>query len=123
MKKIMIIDDEEDTRNMVKEGLEHLTNEYSVIPVRSGDACFEVLRTGDHPDLILLDIIMPAMSGWNVLAQLKETPEWKNIPVVFLTAKSDPFSKGIGQMGAEDYIEKPFSIKELQERIERVLRK
>ena len=119
----MIIDDKEDIRELVKEGLEQAGHRYSVISVCSGQECLDLLSDGVLPDIILLDIMMPEMSGWNVFADIKENPKWKHIPIVFLTAKSDPYSKGLGQMGAEDYIEKPFSVQDLQDRIDRVLKK
>lgn len=119
----MIIDDKQDIRELVKEGLEQGDKQFNVISACSGKECLDLLSGGTIPDLILLDIMMPEMSGWNVFAELKENPEWKHIPIVFLTAKSDPYSKGLGKMGAEDYIEKPFSVQELLERINRVLSK
>jgi len=117
----MIVDDKEDIRELVKEGLEHIDKEYSVVSICSGEDCVHSLKAEDPPDIILLDIMMPEMDGWNVFAVIKENPTWRNIPIIFLSAKSDPYSKGIGQMGADDYIEKPFSVKELKERIEKVL--
>ncbi len=60
---------------------------------------------------------MPGLNGWEVFAMLKEKNCWKNIPVVFLTAKTDSFSRGMGGFSAEDYITKPFDVAYLKEKI------
>ena len=123
MQKIMIIDDNHDIIDMVKEGFEQFSDKYQFTGADSGKECFEKLKNGEIPDLIILDIIMPKMSGWEVFAKLKENPVWREIPVVFLTAKTDPYSKGFGKITADDYVEKPFGVKELKERIDRILNK
>lgn len=105
----------------VKEGLEEKFDSFDVTGVESGNECLEVLKEGNIPDLILLDIMMPNMNGWDVYAQLQENEHWKNIPIVFLTAKTDDYSKGFGKLVSEDYIEKPFELDELAERIDEVL--
>ena len=119
--KIMVVDDNHDFVYTIKKGLERLKEGYKVIGVTSGNECFEILKNQNIPDLILLDIMMPGMSGWDVFAKLKENSEWRKIPVVFLTAKTDSFSKGFGKITAQDYIEKPFEIMDLKKRIDKVL--
>ena len=123
MKKILIVDDEPDLVFSIKCGLEYYSEEYKVTSAESGRKCFEILKNGQIPDLILLDIMMPEMNGWNVFTKLKETQEYRKIPVVFLTAKTDIYSKGFGKMAAADYIEKPFDIKNLEKRINEILKK
>jgi CheY-like chemotaxis protein len=123
MKKIMIVDDEPDLVFSIKCGLEYFADEYIVLGAGSGHECFELLKKGQIPDLILLDVMMPEMNGWDVFTKLKETPEWREIPVVFLTAKTDPYSKGFGKMAATEYLEKPYDIKNLEERIDKILKK
>ena len=123
MKKIMIVDDKPDLVFSIKYGLENFSEEYKVIGAESGRECFELLKNGQMPDLILLDVMMPEMNGWDVFTKLKENPEWREIPVVFLTAKADPYSKGFGKMAATDYIEKPCDIKNLERRIDKILKK
>ncbi len=66
--------------------------------------------------------MLPEMSGWEVYNRLKEKEEWKEIPVLFITARTDEKARKIGSFLAEDYIEKPFDIRELRERIEKVLK-
>ena len=123
MKKIMIVDDNPDLLFMVKKGLERIDQEFTVISANGGKECFKFLQKGDQPDLILLDVMMPEMNGWDVFTKIKENPNWRKIPIVFLTAKTDDYSQGFGKISAEDYIGKPFEISELRERINKILRR
>ncbi len=122
-KKILVIDDNPMILFSVKEGLEEKFDSYNVDSANGGKECFDLLESGQLPDLILLDIMMPEISGWDVYARLQEKEEWKKIPVVFLTAKTDDYSKGFGKLVSEDYIEKPFELDELARRIDEVLEK
>jgi len=124
MKKIMIVDDEEDQIFCIKTGFEEIFGkDYKIISADSGKRCFELLKDNVIPDIILLDIMMPDMNGWEVFDKLRASKEWKNIPVVFLTARSDEFAENAGGLIADDFIEKPIDIKELKDRIEKVLKK
>lgn len=64
--------------------------------VESGKECLKLLKNNEIPDLILLDIKIPGFSGWDVAAELKSNPKWEDIPVIFLTAKSELFSETFG---------------------------
>ena len=121
MKKIMIVDDDPDVRDSVKYALEYYSD-YEVICVESGSSCFELLKNNEIPDLILLDIMMPDMSGWETHNKIKNNRSWRNIPVVFLTARTDRIAKDAGSFLAEDYVEKPFEISELKQRIDKILK-
>jgi DNA-binding response OmpR family regulator len=119
-KKIMVVDDEPDILTTVGQMLE--MSGYEVIRVTNGHECLEKLNDANpNPDLIVLDIMMPEVSGWDVAAKIKENPEWNNIPIVFLTAKGDTMSIGMGAMASEDYIVKPFDVKDLIARIQKIL--
>jgi CheY-like chemotaxis protein len=83
--------------------------------------CLELLKNNQIPDLILLDIMMPGMNGWDVAAEIRKNPIWNKIPLVFLTAKTNSFSKTFGGIVSEDYITKPFEMKELKESIDKFL--
>jgi len=121
-KKIMVVDDEPDILFTVGQVLE--TIGYEVIKAKDGKECIEKLNElSEIPDLVLLDIMMPEVSGWDVAAKIKENPAWKEIPIVFLTAKGDIMSIGMGNLTAEDYIVKPFDIKDLKERVNKILNK
>ena len=124
MKKIMLVDDEKDQIFFIKTSFENLFGkEYTFVPAESGEKCFESLNKKNIPDLILLDIMMPKMNGWEVFDRLRANPEWKNIPIIFLTARTDEFAEHAGVLIAEDYIKKPIEIKELKTRMDNVLKR
>jgi len=119
-KKIMVVDDEPDILFTVGQMLE--MSGYEVVKVKDGNECIDKLKDWT-PDLVLLDIMMPEVSGWDVAAKIKENPKWSDIPIIFLTAKGDTMSIGMGGLASEDYIVKPFDIKDLKDRIEKILNK
>lgn len=121
-KMILLVDDNSDLIYSVKTGLEAISKSYEVTGVESGRACLEFLKK-HTPDLILLDIMMPRMDGWDVCAKIKSNKKTENIPIIFLTAKTDPISKGMGRLASADYIEKPIEIKDLKKRIDAVVSK
>ncbi len=119
-KKILIIDDEEDLSFFVKANLE-LAGDYEVVVATSGKAGIKA-ASQYKPDLILLDIMMPKMDGFEVLKKLKSSHATFSIPVIMLTAKGDDESKlKASKLYDEDYIIKPVRIEFLKTRIEEVL--
>ena len=118
-KKIMIIDDEHDILFSVAQILE-LSN-YEVTGVESGRECFEILQQGEKPDLIILDIMMPVMSGWEVQRRLGGNMDWKDIPIIFLTARTTPTAEEMCRRLGRDYIKKPFDVNDLKKRIDSIL--
>lgn len=120
-KKIMIVDDSPEIAFGAKFSLEKIDSEFQVISAESGEKCFELLNNNLHPDLILLDIMMPEMNGWRVYQELRKHSEWKKIPVVFLTAKTDSCSKSLGKTLGQAFMEKPFDPQELKHRIDQIL--
>ena len=124
MKNILYVDDKKDQIFFIKTAFEDLySKEYKIIPAESGKKCLELLDKNIIPDLILLDIMMPEMDGWEVFDKLKANPKWKNIPIVILTARTDGFAEQTGEFIADDYIKKPIDVKELKTRIDNVLKK
>jgi len=121
VKTILVVDDYNDIVVSVKQVLEGPSGQYRVIGVDSGEKCLQVLQGDQLPDLILLDIMMPGMSGWDVAARIKQNDRWRDVPIVFLTAKGDDMSMGIGHLASVDYIVKPFDIFKLKESIDRIL--
>ena len=117
----MIVDDEVDVISSVKQVLEYLDAEYNIVGANSAKECLKLLDNGHIPDVILLDIMMPEMNGWALYTILKDNASWKNIPIVFLTARIDRIAKGAGEFLGDDYITKPFEIKDLKKRIDNVL--
>jgi CheY-like chemotaxis protein len=96
--------------------------DYKVTCASDGTQCLELLKNNKIPDLILLDIMMPKMSGWETFKNLQENPLWKDIPVFFLTARTDRIAKNAGDFLASEFIQKPFDIEDLKKRIDKVLK-
>ena len=117
-KRIFVVDDNVADLVVAKRILQGI---YSVVPVSSGIKLLEMLESY-NADLILLDIQMPEMDGYEVISKLKGNPKMENIPVIFLTEINEPEENEIGfDSGAVDYIIKPFSKSLLLHRIEQVL--
>ena len=117
-KRIMIVDDEEDIRVSVGQIFE--VSGYEVTKAEDGNDCLNKLERAIL-DLVILDIMMPGMNGWDVAARIKENSKWSKIPIVFLTAKGDEMSIGMGGLASKEYIVKPFDIIKLKERVEEIL--
>jgi CheY-like chemotaxis protein len=98
VKKILIVDDDPGVTHTIKYGLEGLDSDYQVFYVDGGEKCFEFLEKELIPDIILLDVMMPDMNGWEVQKKLRDRIEWKNIPIIFLTAVRDTKSKRISDI-------------------------
>ncbi|MBF0288719.1 MAG: hybrid sensor histidine kinase/response regulator [SAR324 cluster bacterium] len=111
---VLIVDD---TPENIKVVMGVLRDQYKLMAALNGPEALEIAEK-NHPDLILLDIMMPEMDGYAVCQQLKKMPETKDIPIIFLTAKTQPedIVKGFEQ-GAVDYVTKPFNVMELQARV------
>jgi len=117
-KKVIIVDDNASHLSIVRNILKSL---YEVYPAPSVIKLFTIM--GNFiPDLVLLDIDMPGMNGFEALKAMKDNPRYKDIPVVFLTAKDDDVSTEEGlNLGATDYITKPFSSPLLLRRVSNIL--
>ena len=121
MKKIMVVDDEEDQLFTVKKTLEYADKEFNVITINNGTNCLQYLKNNDQPDLILLDIMMPEMTGWELYDKIKENNEWREIPIVFLSARTDDTAENAGKFFGKDYIEKPFDSQDFVKRINKII--
>lgn len=119
-KQILIVDDEPDVALTAKYNI-NKEDEFDVNIARSGEECFDFLENKGCPDLIVLDIMMPGMNGWEVHKRLKDNSLWRNIPVIFLTARVDVTAENAGKFLAEDYIEKPYEPGDLKRRIKKIL--
>jgi CheY-like chemotaxis protein len=113
MKKIMMVDDEPDQIYTMKTLLEDNSDEYELIGVNNGLKCLQLLKNGEHPDLIFLDIMMPDITGWEIYERIKENPEWKNIPIVFITARTDEVAMNAGRFLGDAFMNKPYSTDEV----------
>ncbi len=112
---VLIVDDIAENIDVLKAAL---INDYTVRPALNGKIALRAATIHPYPDLILLDIMMPVMSGYEVCRRLKEDPATRNIPIIFVTAKSEIEDELEGlNIGAVDYITKPFSIPIIQARV------
>jgi two-component system alkaline phosphatase synthesis response regulator PhoP len=120
--RILIADDEKDIVDLLKFNFER-QNEFEVFTALDGR---DALRTAMKikPHLILLDILMPIVNGFEVCKTLKSDLEFKNTPIIFLTAMTDEDSEISGlEIGADDYIQKPFTIKKVIARVKMIIRR
>ncbi len=119
--KILVIDDEKDILDLVEYNLKQ--NGYKVTCVATGEEALDAARSF-KPDLILLDLMLPGVDGFDVCKDLKSQPDTQEIPVIMLTAKSEDIDVVTGlELGADDYITKPFSPRVLIARVRAILRK
>jgi len=119
--RVLIVEDEPDIRALV---VHHLKREgYQVSAASSGEEALRQVQAAP-PDLVLLDLMMPAMDGLEVCRRLRQDPATAMLPIVMLTAKGDEVDRVLGlEIGADDYVVKPFSPKELLARVRAVLRR
>ena len=119
--KILIADDEKDVRDLVRFAFER--RGFEVVEAADGIEAVTLAR-GELPDLILLDAMMPGMSGYEASRRLKKTEATKGIPIVFLSAKGQTYEVAEGlEAGAVAYIVKPFAPKELVAQVQEILQK
>ncbi|RJS83962.1 response regulator [Methanophagales archaeon] len=119
--KILIVDDELDTLLPLKRALE--MEDFNVIEAQDGVEALEKVRS-EIPDLLLLDLMLPKLNGFEVCQRLKKDDATNSIPIIMLTAKGETSDKIKGiEIGADDYVTKPFDLDELKARIKAVLRR
>ena len=117
--KILIVEDDDNIRRGLEDSLSG--EGYEVISAQDGQEGIETFE-GDDWDLVLLDVMMPKMSGYDVCRAIRKIDECT--PILFLTAKGEEIDKVLGlELGADDYLTKPFSIRELHARIAAILRR
>lgn len=118
MDKILIIDDDEDIRTLLKDYLEK--EGYNIHVSKDGKEGIEVFKSF-HPEIVLMDILMPNLDGYNTLSKLRKI---SNVPVIMITAKGQQYDKVLGFIkGCDDYLVKPFDLTELSFRIRAILRR
>lgn len=121
MRLIYCVEDEEGIRELITLTLS--TADFEVKGFEEARAFYNEMKN-KLPDLILLDLMLPKIDGMTILKELKNNPEYKNIPVIILTAKSMELDKVKGlESGADDFITKPFGVLELLARVKAVLRR
>jgi two-component system alkaline phosphatase synthesis response regulator PhoP len=121
MAKILVVDDEEHIVELIRFNLEK--EGYQVIAATDGNTAIEMARS-QRPDLILLDVMLPGQDGLAVCRTLQQEAETRHIPVIMISARGEELDKVLGlEMGADDYVTKPFSPRELVARVKARLRR
>jgi DNA-binding response OmpR family regulator len=116
--RILLVDDEQSVQKLLTFPLRK--DGYEVVPAATGDEALQRFRDGDF-DLVVLDIMLPRVDGFEVCRQLRARSA---VPIIMLTAKAEEFDKVLGlELGADDYITKPFSMREFRSRVKAVLRR
>jgi DNA-binding response OmpR family regulator len=114
-KTVLVVDDEQDILDLVRFRLEH--DGYRVITASDGERGLALARA-ERPDLCILDVMMPKLTGLEVLAQLRAEPATADTPVILLTSRGQDADVDRGfELGAQDYVTKPFSPQELRRRV------
>ncbi len=119
--RIVVIDDEEDIRELIEYNLSK--EGYEVASAMSAEEAVPLIKSAP-PDMIILDLMLPGVNGLELCRQLKESPEYRDIPIIMVTARSEESDivRGL-ELGADDYVSKPFSPKILNARVKSVLRR
>jgi len=119
---VMVVDDEEDLVSTLEFNLKR--EGYNTRSALTGEAAARLIESDPVPDLILLDLMLPDVSGTEVCRRLKQEPRTRQVPIIMLTAKGEEIDRVIGlEVGADDYVVKPFSVRELMLRVRAILRR
>ena len=117
--KILVVDDESRMRKLVKDFLHH--EGYEVVEAEDGEKAVDIFFADSSIELIILDVMMPKMDGWQVCREIRRH---STVPIIMLTAKSDEKDELQGfELGVDEYVSKPFSPKILMARVEAILRR
>jgi DNA-binding response OmpR family regulator len=119
---ILVVEDESDIANLIKHSLERVP-EFIVSIASSGDAAMRAL-SDNPPDLMVLDLNLPVISGTDICRRVRGSAKTAQLPIIMLTARTDEADRVAGlELGADDYVTKPFSLRELAARVRAVLRR
>ena len=117
--KILVVDDESRMRKLVRDFL--VKNDYAVVEAEDGSAALDIFYSENDIDLVILDVMMPKMDGWEVCKEIRKTSK---VPIIMLTARGEERDELLGfQLGVDEYMSKPFSPKILVARIDAILRR
>jgi two-component system phosphate regulon response regulator PhoB len=121
MERVLIVDDDPDIIRLVSYNLNHAG--FQVVVADTGRKALDIVA-GQPPDLVILDLMLPDIDGMEVCRTLRQQPLSKNIPIIMLTARGEEIDRVVGfELGADDYVQKPFSNRELVLRVKSILRR
>ena len=116
---ILLVDDEKELLNVLQDVFTE--SGFKTFTATNPIAALDIIEN-EKVDLIISDILMPEMNGWEVHEKLKQNPEWKDIPIIFVTSVQDKTSRITGSVIADDFIDKPFETIELKEKIDKLVK-
>jgi len=120
-KKVLVVDDEKDIVDLIAYNLEK--EGFTTVKAYDGGQALNLVRT-ESPDMVILDLMLPGVRGLDVCKTIRRDKKTERLPIIMLTARNDDLDKILGlEMGADDYVTKPFNVKELIARIRAVLRR
>ena len=119
MKNIVVVDDDSDILFTIENAIKYYNNQYLVTTLKSGKELIKFLKK-NKPDLILLDLMMPEMTGWEVFDKIKENKEWTDIPIIIISSVNDDKNITNAYKNGDDYIKKPFTFDILMDKIEKI---
>jgi two-component system alkaline phosphatase synthesis response regulator PhoP len=121
VQRVLVVDDDAEVVRLLRAYLEQ--EGYQVLTAYDGEEALHVIRR-EHPDLVMLDLMMPKRDGWDVTRTVRRAPELSATPIIMLTARVDDQDKIVGlELGADDYVTKPFNPREVVARVRAVLRR
>ncbi|MCB0063762.1 MAG: response regulator transcription factor [Caldilineaceae bacterium] len=121
VQRILLVDDDHEIVRVLRAYLEQAN--FQVLTAYDGATALHTIYH-DHPDLVVLDLMLPDRDGWEITRQLRADEQWRNLPIIMLTARVDDTDKIVGlELGADDYVTKPFNAREVMARIRSVLRR
>ncbi|MGE5629302.1 MAG: response regulator [Solirubrobacterales bacterium] len=119
--KILVVEDEAHIRELISFNLKN--QGYNIIETDNGMDAIKIIKE-TNPDLVLLDIMLPGIDGFEVCKEVRRNSEVSDTPIIMLTAKGEEFDRVLGlELGADDYVTKPFGVRELMARVKAVLRR
>jgi two-component system phosphate regulon response regulator PhoB len=119
---VLVVDDEQDLLRILEYNLQR--SGFSTRGALTGEAALRLARQSPHPDLVVLDLMLPDIPGEEVCRRIRADAQLKDVPILMLTAKGEEIARVVGfEVGADDYVVKPFSVRELMLRVKAILRR